>query len=444
MPAPALHIQNVYAELLDRAATGAFEDAFAGAGDFVGKTVKGRKYWYFQSTTAEGRSQKYVGPESPELLERIARHREKRSDLQERRTLVSTLIRSFGLPRPAPEMGEVVKVLAEAGVFRLRGVLIGTVAFQTYAAALGAPLKAAPLRTDDVDIAQFANVSVAVDEQVGPMIDVLKKANESFRPVPHFVDGRKITAYQAKGKLRVDFLTPLVGPDNGKPQDLPALQTSAEPLRFLDFLIYSPEPAVVLHDAGIPVLVPSPQRFAIHKLIVSRRRQAANPKRDKDMQQAEALIEILAEKRPFELAEAWREACARGRTWRQLLLEALSAAEAAVRDMLLKVVEEPRSILPKLDLTFANPPERYDFDRDIVVFEGRETFGGRIACSVSREALEDHFGADGLDRNGRIECFRRNRTAIENMLRVKYMSWPVEDAGAVLLKTMDVLKLRSL
>src|SRR5689334_21364841 len=114
MPAPALHVQTLYAELLDRAATAAFAESFEGKGDFVSKTVKGRKYWYFQSATEHGRTQKYVGPENAELLERIARHRDERTDLQERRTLVSTLTRSFGIPRPAPEIGEVVKVLAEA------------------------------------------------------------------------------------------------------------------------------------------------------------------------------------------------------------------------------------------------------------------------------------------------------------------------------------------
>jgi hypothetical protein len=36
-----------------------------------------------------------------------------------------------------------------------------------------------------------------------------------------------------------------------QPQALPALQTDAQPLRFLDYLIHEPEPAVLLHNAGI-------------------------------------------------------------------------------------------------------------------------------------------------------------------------------------------------
>src|SRR5205085_3470761 len=112
---------------------------------------------------------------------------------------------------------------------------------------------------------------------------------------------QQTTSYQTKSKLRVDFLTPNEGPDTDEPQPLPALQTDAEPLRFLDFLIYEPEPAVILHEAGIYVLVPAPQRYAVHKLIISRRRPEGTAKRDKDLRQAEVLLELLAQKRPYEL-----------------------------------------------------------------------------------------------------------------------------------------------
>jgi hypothetical protein len=49
-------------------------------------------------------------------------------------------VRSFNLPRPIPEIGAVIAALAKAGVFRLRGILVGTVAYQTYAAMLGVRL----------------------------------------------------------------------------------------------------------------------------------------------------------------------------------------------------------------------------------------------------------------------------------------------------------------
>lgn len=337
MPAPPLVLQTTYAELLDRCAAAAFSDAFPADGAFTPKKIKGRTYWYFQHSTHQGRGQKYVGPETPELLARIAHHKEARDDERERRALVSTLVRSFGLPRPISEVGEIIAALATAGVFRLRGVLVGTAAYQTYSAMLGITLPVAALQTGDVDIAQFRNVSVAIGDQTPPVLEVLKAVDKTFRAVPHGTDRRRVTSYAAKGGLRVDFLTPNEGADTDEPQPLPAFQTEAQPLRFLDFLIHEPEPAVILHNAGVYVHVPAPARYAVHKLIVSRRRREGAAKRDKDLQQSEALISVLADKRRHELKAAWQEANERGQTWRQLLAEGLDQLTPDVRSRLLEL-----------------------------------------------------------------------------------------------------------
>jgi len=440
MPTPQLVIQTTYAELLERCAAAAFSEAFPEDGAFVPKTIRGRRYWYFQMRDGKSRAQKYVGPETPELLEQITHHRQARDDERERRALVSTLVRSFGLPRPIHEIGVTVSALAKAGVFRLRSVLIGTVAYQTYPAMLGVKLPIAALQTGDIDIAQFRNVSVAIEDQTPPVLDVLKEVNETFRPVPHISDRRRVVSYIAKGGLRVDFLTPNEGPDTDQPQALPALQTDAQPLRFLDYLIYDPQPAAILHHAGVYVHVPSPERFAVHKLIVSRRRPEGVAKRQKDIQQAEALLQVLAYKRSNELKLAWEEAYGRGETWRQLLVEAVKQLAPNTRDLLLMTIDWRRRMIPGIILTFSNAPAHYDFTRDIVTFTG-EALGEPVKCAISREALADHFGADGLAPKGRIEKFLENRSAIERLACTKFLDWPIEDIDMVVIKTADVLEL---
>jgi hypothetical protein len=195
----------------------------------------------------------------------------------------------------------------------LRGVLVGTVAYQTYPAILGVRLSNALLQTSDVDIAQFTSVSVAIDEQTPPMLEILRGVDKDFREVPRIGSFRHTTSYQGKGGLRVDFVTPNEGPDTNLPQNLPALGTDAQPLRCLDFLIYDPVRAIVLHGPGVPVLVPAPERFAVHKLILSLERPAGVAKRDKDVAQAQALILELIERRPEELRLAWEEAHGRVR-----------------------------------------------------------------------------------------------------------------------------------
>jgi hypothetical protein len=440
MPAPSLVMQTTYAELLDRGRATAFHDAFTDDGSFVAKTIKGKRYWYFQQKTDEGREQKYVGPETPGLLKQIADHKQIRDDERERRTLVSTLVRSFGSPRPIKEIGDIVAALAKAGVFRLRGILVGTVAYQTYSPMLGARLPQTILQTGDVDIAQFQNVSVAAEEKIPPILDLLKDVDKTFRPVPH-IHEKNVTSYVAKGGLRVDFLTPNEGKDTDVPQPLRAFQTDTEPLRFLDFLIYDPEPAVLLHDAGIHVLVPSPQRYAVHKLIVSRRRQQGAAKQNKDIQQSAALLDLLNEKRPYELRSAWEEAYARGPTWQKLLIEGLSYIPASTRDKMLRTIERPRNIIPGLDLKFSEPVPHYDVDRDVVTFVG-EAGRSAVRCAISREALDDNFDATtGLSNKERLDKFRKNRSSIERMTQEKYLNWAVEEPETVLVKTMGVPKL---
>ena len=433
-----LAFQTVYADLLDRAFNDAFAEDFPDNGTFVSKTRNGRKYWYFQSNGVLGRPQKYVGPETPDLLERIANHKRSHSDVKQRRSVVASLHNSVGLPRPGDQMGVVLDALSKAGVFRLRAVLVGTIAYQTYAALLGVRLPSRTVMSIDIDIAQFSNISIAVEDAVPAMLDVLHSADESFRAIPHSHDGRLTSRYEALGGLRVDFLTPNRGPDTDDLGYLAALNTDAEQLRFLDFLITDPVRAVVLHGGGIPVLVPSPQRYAVHKLIVSRRRRKDNiAKIEKDLWQSSALIEILAQRRPYELQDAWQEAWGRGAGWRRHLGEGLRQVQPDIRDLLLRTVGMSRSIIPGVQLVILGGRSSYDFDRDVVTFPA-EADGNRVLCRVSREALEDDFGADREEGERHMTAFRKHRSIIEEVAANKFLHGPVEEPNVVLVRTGDL------
>lgn len=344
MAAPSIVLQTTYAELMERCSRAAFDDSFADEGTFIVKTMRGKKYWYRQLPTEAGRGQKYVGPETPELLKKIEQHKATLGDERERRTLVTTLVRSFGMPQPVTEIGETVAALAKAGAFRLRSVLVGTAAYQTYSAMLGEKLPSAILQTGDVDIAQFANISAAVEEQMAPILGILKAVDKTFRAVPT-THGNAVTSYATKGGFAVDFLTPNQGRDTDKPKRLPALGTDAQPLRFLDFLIHNPEPAVLLHGSGVCINVPSPHRYAVHKLMISRRRPEGAAKRDKDILQAEALLTLLARKRAYDLKEIWNEAEQRGPEWRKLLHEGFAQLSPQTKDQLANIA--PRAAKQK-------------------------------------------------------------------------------------------------
>ncbi len=423
-----LMLQTVYADLLDRAAASAFAEAFPADGAFVAKALRGRRYWYFQDSKANGRGQRYVGPETPGLLDRIAAHKAARGYQRDQRSLVAMLVRSGNLPRPIPAIGELVAALADAGVFRLRGVLVGTVAYQTYGAMLGVRLPAAMVQTEDVDVAQFAEVSAAIGETTRPMADVLREVDASFRPVPH-IDPLRVASYVAASGLRVDFLTPNRGPETDEPRKLPALGTDAQPLRFLDFLIRDPEPAVLLHGAGVLVSVPAPQRYALHKLIVARRRREEYPKREKDRLQAQALLDALVRRRPHELRAAWSEAFGRSKTRQRLLGEGLGLLHPATRDHVLRTVRASRAVIPGLDMEVLPGKVGYDDETGDVFFFAQvrsDAAGSEGAqCWVDRDALDACSGPRLLDRAGCLAAFRQHHSLIEQVARKKYLHEPV-------------------
>lgn len=323
-----LAIQTLFAELEQRCLDAEFDAAFPESGSFSKKERKGREYWYYQGyDTAAGRPYtRYAGPAAdPEVAARVARFRELKADFSERRRLVAAL-KATGLPSPDPFTGDVVEGLWKAGLFRLRGVLVGTLAFQSYAGLLSIRLPAAQLRTGDVDIAQFHSVSVSIDDSLPPILDVLKGIDSTFKEIPHQTDSRRSATFRNQKGFLVEFLVPNTSKDDyqGKPAVMPALGgAAAQLLCFLDFLIYRPTRSVLLHGGGVPVRVPAPERYAVHKLIVaSRRRDTENSglKSDKDVAQAGLLIEAMAARRHHDLAEAWIEAWERGPKWREALV----------------------------------------------------------------------------------------------------------------------------
>jgi hypothetical protein len=323
--------RTMFAELAQRSLDGQFQADFPLEGRFVTVPVKGRDYWYFDLPTPEGDKRRYVGPHSDkEITARVNAHKEIKDDLRERRRMVGTLLRNGGMQGPDDFAGDITKALADAGLFRLRAVLIGSVAFSTYAGMLGVRLPSSVMQTGDADFAQDFAISAGVEDSMPPVLEVLQSVDPEFRAVPHQADKAKVVAFQNAKGYRVEFLTGNRGSDEhtGKPSPMPALGgASAENLRFLDYLIYEPVRTVLLFREGVDVLVPAPERYAVHKLIVSSRRLTdtlGRVKADKDLSQAALLFEALVETRHSdELVDAWEEAWDRGGSWREGLCNGL-------------------------------------------------------------------------------------------------------------------------
>jgi len=328
MKSADLMYQTMLAELGQRSLDAAWTADFPPEGRFTPVNIKGRKYWYFDIPDGHGGTKRrYVGPaDDPDIAQRVSDHKRDKDDLRARRRLVNTLTREGGMVSPDAMSGDIVEALADGRLIRLRGVLLGTVAFQCYSGLLGVRLPMAALLTGNADIAQDYAISREVEASLPSIVELLQHVDASFRPVPHRSIEEASSTFQNADGHRVEFLTSNRGSDDysDQPAKMPALGgASADQLRFLDFLIRDPVRTILLHRSGIPVVVPDPARYAVHKLIVASRRHTDGQgpaKREKDIRQAALLFEALQQtRRSTDLALVYNEAWEGGPAWQDAI-----------------------------------------------------------------------------------------------------------------------------
>jgi len=317
-----LEIQTLYAEFLERLS--AFETRRSIGhlpGSFITKTVKKERYYYFQCSDPGGKKrQLYIGRKDDLLDKVVARYREERESLAEDTAGIQrlcALLRAGGIMETDTASARVLKALADSGIFNLGGVLVGTHAFVLIGNLLGVRWTGASLRTQDIDIAAEAKVSITLPAVKKGIPGVLEGLEMGFLPVPQLDPRSPSTSFKVRGKgLRVDLLTPQRGRRLTGPVTIPRLAAAAQPLPFLDFLIDHPVRGAVVNGGGVLVSVPAPARFALHKLILAGERTVAtHAKREKDLRQAGQMLALLLAERPGDVRIAWDDIRARGRGW---------------------------------------------------------------------------------------------------------------------------------
>lgn len=305
-------VATLYSELLDQCLRSDVDARVTvGGGSFVSKQIRGATYWYFQQSNGGSKRQKYLGRETPALLKMMQDAAIARSardtDEDRRRELVRMLI-AGGAAREAAPVVQALSIIAEAGMFRGGGVLIGTQAFACYANMLGVRFEQRFLRTADVDIAVDLALAFHSRDELADVPAALKNVEPRFFSVPELDPREPGTSMKVRGRdLRIDFLTTLRTRGKSEPIPVPQFRIAAAPLRGIDYLIEETVPAVIVGGSGVLVNVPTPARFALHKLWVSRERPVSEQaKVRKDVAQAREILYVLAEDRPADIAQAWR------------------------------------------------------------------------------------------------------------------------------------------
>jgi hypothetical protein len=258
------------------------------------KNADGFRFYAHQSYEGDGKQhERYLaGPVGDAAADAAAEAVRER--IRELKALVPTLrmlIRE-GYAFADAKTYATVAALHNAGVFRAGAMLVGSHAFGALLNALG--VRAASFATEDIDVAR--NEELALDAPA-QMLDVLRRSGVDFVEVPRIDRKHPSTSWKQRGRssFHVDLLVP--SPDETFPVvTVPELSAHATGLPYLGYLLAESQPGALLAREGCcAVRVPLPERFAVHKIAISRLRTGRNAKSLKDVTQACVLAAAVAE-----------------------------------------------------------------------------------------------------------------------------------------------------
>lgn len=331
----SLAAQTAYAELFDQVSFLGLSRAISGlSGSFQRMQRKGRFYWYFAYKDVDQTTRMvYVGPDD-ERVRALVEQRETSPRIDLRAQARAAI--ALGCATTTSKHFRVIKRLADYGFFHAGGLLIGTHAFIAMANMLGVRWNEG-LLTLDVDFAHAGrNVSVALPADI--KIDVrsaLESLEMGLLPISE-LDGRLGAQYRnpSDPELRLDFVTSLGR--SRKPILMRELNLALEPLKFMEFSLEGTTQSCILASQGATLVnLPSPERYAVHKLIVYGERPISErAKAKKDLLQAAALASYFtAAGSTNAFNAAWRDALSRGRGWKSRAKEGKKALLAIAPEL---------------------------------------------------------------------------------------------------------------
>lgn len=191
------------------------------------------------------------------------------------------------------------------GVFQAGGVLIGSHAYGLLLNQLG--VAGTPYATEDIDIARREKLAFPALPEAS-FLEMLQSTGIPFIEVPQLDARQPSTSFKERGRSRfhVDLLVPSAGEDF-QVVAVPELQAHATALPYLGYLLADSQMSLLMAREGCcMVRVPLPERFALHKLMVSQLRTNRGSQSEKDLFQAAVLLAVLGENHPGAIEEAWR------------------------------------------------------------------------------------------------------------------------------------------
>lgn len=277
----------------------------------VRQNASGSRFYVRQYYDYDGRKKdQYIGggPGQPEAEQRAEEWRTRIAEAKDVLTSVRLLGRE-GYCVLSPKHLAALAPLSKYRIFQAGALLVGTHAFEVIVNRLG--IRVATFKTEDVDIARPTSLAVESLPK-GGLLELLRESGIDFVDVPGLRPGAPAAKYRERGRSQFtfDLLMPASG-EEAQIHPVPELGAHATALPYFKFLLTETQMGAALSNHGVvAVRVPVPERFALHKLIVSQLRAGRPEKSRKDLDQAAALIAALGENHPGALEAALEKTAA--------------------------------------------------------------------------------------------------------------------------------------
>ena len=268
------------------------------------RTQSGKQYWVREYIRIDGKkTDEYIGPVSSvskSTVDAVNAHIE----LARALASGSANLRLFGYQRLERKPAAVLEVLFNHGLIQGGLVIVGPHAYGTLLNELG--INAPGYKTQDIDVARAQRITIALPDGFN-FQTLLNETGLTFVPVPGMPSRKPSGSFKLPGAetLAVDLL--IAGQETGELVPVKELGAYAQAIPLLDFLIEESIPAIALSpNQVIPIQVPSPERFVIHKLFSSQSRRSQRDKIRKDLEQAGVLATAIEDETPGRLTQTLR------------------------------------------------------------------------------------------------------------------------------------------
>ena len=253
------------------------------------RTRRGTEYWVREFNQGGGRkTDEHLGTVADVS---DARRAQAQSEIELAKALTAgaSALRLFGYQRVERRTAAVLAALYNHDLFRAGLTLVGSHAYGALVNEYG--VSAPAYSTQDIDLARRQPLGMVL---------------------PTDLDFGKILGDGADA-LSVNFLVP--GKTLGKVVAVDELRTTAQEVPLLEFLVKDSVDAIAVGpNHVVPVRVPAPERFVLHKLLSSQGRKADREKIRKDLEQAAVLAAVIEEDTPGILKDTFGKVPASART----------------------------------------------------------------------------------------------------------------------------------